>query len=45
MILENLNIKIDEKNNQISDSYTLNTKVDCEINKEFLYNNISEKNS
>ena len=41
--LENLNIKIDEKNNQISDSYTLNTKVDCEINKEFLYNNISEK--
>ena len=41
--LENLNIKIDEKNNQISDSYTLNTKVDCEINKEFLYNIISEK--
>lgn len=41
--LENLNIKIDEKNNQISDSYTLNTKVDCEINKEFLYNCISEK--
>lgn len=41
--LENLNIKIDEKNNPISDSYTLNTKVDCEINKEFLYNIISEK--
>lgn len=41
--LENLNIKIDEENNPISDSYTLNTKVDCEINKEFLYNIISEK--
>ena len=41
--LENLNIKIDEKNNPISDSYTLNTKVDCEINKEFLYNIIVEK--
>ena len=41
--LENLNIKIDEKNNQISDNYTLNTKVDCEINKEFLYSIISEK--
>lgn len=41
--LENLNIKIDEKNNPISDNYTLNTKVDCEINKEFLYNIIVEK--
>ena len=41
--LENLVIKIDEKNNLISDSYTLNTKVDSEINKEFLYNSIAEK--
>lgn len=41
--LENLNIKIDEKNNQVSENYTLNTKVDCEINKNFLYNSISEK--
>lgn len=41
--LENLVIKIDEKNNIISDSYTLNTKVDSEINKDFLYNSIGEK--
>ncbi len=41
--LEKLVIKIDEKNNIISDSYTLNTKVDSEINKVFLYNSISEK--
>jgi|GEM_PF-2137877 len=41
--LENLVIKIDEKNNIISDNYTLNTKVDSEISKEFLYNIIVEK--
>lgn len=41
--LENLVIKINEKNNIISDSYTLNTKVDSEINKDFLYNSIGEK--
>ena len=41
--LEDLNIKIEEKNNIISDNYTLNTKVDCEINKEFLFNSLKEK--
>lgn len=41
--LENLQIKIDEKNNKISDNYTLNTKVDRIIDKKFLYSCIAEK--
>ena len=41
--LESSVIKVDEKNNQISENYTLNTKVDCEINRDFLYSAISEK--